>query len=283
MKLEFEKVGVDLENSFLAYEYEFTEREQAFHLHEEYELAAVDGCGGLITCGSDTTEFLSGDLFLFGRRLPHRFSRISGTGDGRPRARVLQFRQNALGDGFFNLPENRNIKRLLGKASDGMVFRGFSGNAIAEIIGKKGARRFTGLLELLADLVELEYCCEYETLTSGILFAGVGQADTRRLSALQEYIESEYVGDSSLSNAADRLALTPTSFCRFVKRCTGRTYTDLVNDYRLSVSAILLRDTQLAVSVISVDSGFGNLSHFNALFRDRFGMTPTEFRHRLNR
>ncbi len=78
--------------------------------------------------------------------------------------------------------------------------------------------------------------------------------------------------------AAAALALTRTSLCRYVKRMTGRTFTQLVNDYRLTVAAMSLRDPSLPVSTVASDVGFGSLSHFNARFRDRFGVTPTVFR-----
>jgi AraC-like DNA-binding protein len=285
MQINIEQITLNADRSFRAYDYDFMEREQAFHAHEEYELALVSGVGGVVYCGADTTSFSSGDLFLFGGRLPHRFIGPSDSAQTVvSRARVVQFRHNAFGSSFFQLPENSAIRQLLKSSDEGLVLRAGKGASSAvntelrTVIEATPTRRLPALLTLLAILVDDFNAGKMEIFSPGAPFLRTPDSDTERLSRLQDYIELKYADEASVDGAADELALTRTSFCRYVKRLTGRTFTELVNDYRLTVAAIMLRDSNSVVSTVSADVGFGSLSHFNSRFKTRFGTTPTEYR-----
>ncbi len=61
----------------------------------------------------------------------------------------------------------------------------------------------------------------------------------------------------------------------------GTTFGDHVRERRLARVHRLLSDPRLAghaISTIVFESGFGDLSHFNRLFRKRYGMTPSDVR-----
>ncbi len=65
---------------------------------------------------------------------------------------------------------------------------------------------------------------------------------------------------------------------RTMKKCCGMSPTGFVNQIRLREAARMLRDTNGRVLPIALDSGFGNMSHFLALFRKRYGCSPREYR-----
>ncbi|RKX86098.1 MAG: hypothetical protein DRP70_10675 [Spirochaetes bacterium] len=280
MQISIEQINLNAQRSFQAYEYDFASQDQMFHAHDEFELATVVGTGGLLYCGAETTLFSSGDIFLFGRRLPHRFIRQPGEST----ARVIQFRMDAFGEGFFGLPENLPIRTLLDRSAQGLAFPFASTQAagrLAAVIQADTSRRIPELLLLLAELSESAGRGEAVSLSPGGVVIRSRGVDEERLSRLQDFIESEYAGNATLDAAAETLALTRTSFCRYVKRVTGRTFTELVNDYRLTAAAMMLRDSgagTLSVAAVSGDAGFGSLSHFNSRFKERFGITPKEYR-----
>lgn len=59
------------------------------------------------------------------------------------------------------------------------------------------------------------------------------------------------------------------------------TFTDFVRERRLRLAYRMLSSVELAgrnISAIAFDCGFGDLSHFNATFRSRFGATPGDIR-----
>lgn len=64
-----------------------------------------------------------------------------------------------------------------------------------------------------------------------------------------------------------------------IRECSdGMTINDFLNYYRLSYAAKLLTTTDDAVIVIADLAGFNNRSYFNRLFRERYKLTPTEYR-----
>ncbi len=51
-------------------------------------------------------------------------------------------------------------------------------------------------------------------------------------------------------------------------------------EYRLSKAAELLRETDEPVSVIAAETGFNHLSYFGKCFREKTGLSPSEYRKR---
>lgn len=65
---------------------------------------------------------------------------------------------------------------------------------------------------------------------------------------------------------------------REIKRKTGKTYTELLQEKRLSQAAYLLRTTKINVSDISIAVGYENASYFHKVFAKRFGLSPKKYR-----
>jgi len=97
---------------------------------------------------------------------------------------------------------------------------------------------------------------------------------------LLDYIETNYI-DGSLSEASKILHYDISWLSREILRKTGKTYTELVLEKRLSQAAFLLKNTSLKVSDISISVGYENISYFHRKFSQRYSMSPREFR--LNR
>ena len=65
---------------------------------------------------------------------------------------------------------------------------------------------------------------------------------------------------------------------RTVKKITGHTTSQLVNDLRVDYASRQLRDTDRPLSEIASNCGLDSLSHFHRIFRERTGMTPRKYR-----
>lgn len=70
---------------------------------------------------------------------------------------------------------------------------------------------------------------------------------------------------------------------RILKREIGASPTTVANAKRLLTASELLRATQHSVTHIAFASGFQSLRRFNAAFRQRFAMSPTEWRRQTPR
>ena len=104
--------------------------------------------------------------------------------------------------------------------------------------------------------------------------------ETREEAAVMEifrYIEENYK-DGSLAEAARLLHFDFYSLSREIKKRTGRTYTEHLQDKRLSQAAFLLRTTNACVEEIALAVGYENKSYFHRIFTEKFNTTPKKYR-----
>lgn len=82
-------------------------------------------------------------------------------------------------------------------------------------------------------------------------------------------------GTPALAALAGR---SPAHVARMVARCLGTTPTDVVNAARMDHAGRQLAGTDRPILDIALDCGLSNLSHFYALFRARYGVSPRRYR-----
>jgi AraC-like DNA-binding protein len=107
---------------------------------------------------------------------------------------------------------------------------------------------------------------------------GIGAA---RLSAFKTDIGQNLCRpDLTVTAVARRHGVTPR-YVQMLFETEGTTFSEFVRDTRLARSHQMLTDPRYAgrsVSAIAYDTGFGDLSHFNHVFRQRYGVAPSEVR-----
>ena len=102
--------------------------------------------------------------------------------------------------------------------------------------------------------------------------------DGRRLVIdVYSYIEENY-RDGELTKLAGLLNYDMYWLSREIRKRTGRSYTELVQDKRLNQAAYLLRNTAMSVMDIGMAVGYDNTSYFHRIFQKQYGMTPRKYR-----
>lgn len=123
-------------------------------------------------------------------------------------------------------------------------------------------------------------------MTMGLLFAQLmNHTDSLQFETQEQntvvtvlrYIEEHY-RDASLTQIAGQLHYEPSSISRLIRQKTGKNYTELLQEKRLSQAAWLLHNTGRNVDEIANAVGYENLSYFHRLFAARFGMSPRKYR-----
>jgi AraC-like DNA-binding protein len=84
-----------------------------------------------------------------------------------------------------------------------------------------------------------------------------------------------------LCQAATLSHLSPAYFSRRFAAVFGCGYADYVLSFRLHIASRRIATTSLQLSEIGYSLGFSSPSHFSARFRERFGVTPRDYRERL--
>lgn len=92
------------------------------------------------------------------------------------------------------------------------------------------------------------------------------------------FISNHFTDDITLRQLADMVNLSPYYFNRLFRKNTGYTPYEYVINTRLSHSRYLLKTTGLTVKEICFASGFSSESRFCILFKEKMGMSPSEYR-----
>ena len=101
--------------------------------------------------------------------------------------------------------------------------------------------------------------------------------EDRAIMNIFRYIEENYK-DGSLTKASSLLHYDFYWLSHEIKNRTGRTYTEHLQEKRLSQSAYFLKNTSLSVEEIALAVGYQNKSYFHRIFFKKFGMSPKKYR-----
>ena len=97
---------------------------------------------------------------------------------------------------------------------------------------------------------------------------------------IYQFTINNYSENIRLQQVADIACMTPQAFCRYFKRQTKITFTDFVNQYRITqAKTLLLKD--ISVSETCYEVGFESLSYFNKLFKKLTGLNPSVFKKQI--
>lgn len=130
-------------------------------------------------------------------------------------------------------------------------------------------------------------------ITMGLLFLqllnymdkmeiGSGKFQTELTGAVLGYIEEHY-RNGSLSELAELLKYDVYWLSREIKKYTGKTYKELLQEKRMNQARYLLAHTKLSVNQIIALVGYENNSYFYRKFREKYGETPKDYRKREKR
>lgn len=282
-KPSFEKVDPSFGSSFSfkSFNHEHLNKNHTFwHYHPEIELVYVNGGSGKRQIGSHVSYYQQGDLILIGANLPHCGFTDSLTDNDRET--VIQFNPDFLGKNFWEIPEMRNVRVLLERAKNGIVFHGEDKNLIGDKIeALSSLTNYKRLLGLLDILNMLENAKDFTLLNAEGFVLDTELEDNNRINVIFNFVKNEFKRNIALEEIAGVVSMTVPAFCRYFKKTTGKTFVQFVNEYRLVHAAKLLHEKQISITDVCYESGFNNFSHFNKQFKKFTGKSPSLYRNEI--
>lgn len=101
--------------------------------------------------------------------------------------------------------------------------------------------------------------------------------DAGNLSQILDHIQRR-LEDVTLTETARALGWNASHLSRYIKQRTGRSFTDIVQVLRLDEASTLMASEGATVEEAMARVGYTGKAHFYALFRQRFGVTPAQYK-----
>ena len=284
MKPHYHKVPKNLENSFSLRKDVSANFESTWHYHPELELHYTKKGEGLRFIGDNISNFYSDEMLLLGENLPHTWK--SHDAYLHPQSKlevetmVMHFLPDCLGQEFLSLPEAYALTQLFKKAKNGLLIQGDTKTKLLTLLEAahqaENLNRIALFISILSTLAETN---EYEPIASAHAFYQSNQLETDRLNQIYTYTLKNYMNKISLAEIASLSCLSITSFCRYFKIMTNKTYTDFLSEIRISYACkFLIENKELTIESISTETGFNNASNFFRQFKKTIGLTPKAYR-----
>ncbi len=254
-----------------------------WHFHPEFQLFIVLEGTGTRFVGDHIQRFEAGDMVFTGPNLPHLWrsdqSYFEGDSNLMTRGIVIYFQENFLGKAILQKNEFFEIRQLLSKASRGMLIFDKTARCIHKLMSKLlGLQSFKSILVLLEILHLLAHSRDYELLASETYSNSLKRKDTHRMNLVYDYIMDNYHKKITLEEVAELAYMTSSSFSRYFKQHSNKTFSQLVSEVRIGHASKLLVEQDISISEVCFKSGFPTLSNFNRQFKRIHGLSPSEYR-----
>jgi AraC-like DNA-binding protein len=276
----------EYDKSFLVYHE--TNPFSRWHYHPDFELVLIIKGAGKRMVGDNIDRFENGDLVFMGSNLPHEwlcddeyyYNKNGFQGEGI----VIQFLPDFLGESFFQIPENRKLKKVITDAERGCLIEGATKDKISAImktmITQNPGDQFFSLLSIFQILSNSE---DYRLLCCPNFLQSFKADDYDPMKKVVQYIMQNFQDPINIKNLLSIANMSTTSFSVFFKKTYNMTFKEYLIKVRVGYACGLLEDDAKSISQISFEAGFENLSNFNRLFKKMKGCTPSEFKYRLKK
>lgn len=254
-----------------------------WHYHPEIELLYCIRGKGTNFIGNSIRSIEEGELLLLGKNLPHTRQRdkvyYQENPTDNPESIVIQFREDFLGDHFFELKEFVHIRELLNKATTGLKFFGHTLTVVTERLEEiKGKHTTSSILELLAILDILARSEEFVQLNSVNYVIDVHEKSSQKINKVYHFTIEHFREPISLNQVASLTNHSPAAFCRYFKTRTRKSYFQYLTEIRIAYACELLMEGNKDVTRVCFASGFNNLSNFHKQFKKVMKITPSQYR-----
>ncbi len=249
------------------------------HYHDAYELNLILNAKGAMRVVGGSIEIIDElELVLVGPNLSHGWFTNQCMSEVITEV-TIQFPKDLFGEKFLKGNQLSFLKSMLERSQKGIVFAPeiiiTLKDRILELNKKAG---LDSVLELLSILHNLSISRNMKMLTDFGFRNDFFYNSNTHIEKVLEYMNNNYNRQITLAEVARISNMPESSFSRFIKRCTGKTFIDSLNEIRIGHASKMLVDSNTTIAEIASNCGFNNISNFNRIFKRKKLRAPREFR-----
>jgi len=221
-----------------------------WHFHSEFQLFMVLKGNGTRFIGDSIKPFKSGDITFTGPDLPHLWQNDEIGKQEKNIAWsegvVVYFKEDFLGENLMNTEETIRLRQLFQKSLRGMEFTGRAAQTLKQLILQLvSLEGFEGILHLLKILDFISKTSEYKLLANTGYTNTLREADTERMYKVYAFVMANFKRKIELSELAELTNMTPTSFSRYFKVHSNKSFSEFVSEIRIGHACKLLVDKKM--------------------------------------
>tara|TARA_R110000868_G_scaffold178979_1_gene418904 strand:+ start:8946 stop:9824 length:879 start_codon:yes stop_codon:yes gene_type:complete len=277
-KVHREITPLSPEDSFLVFDRVKQEFDFPIHFHPEYELNFVSNGKGVKRVVGDSVEEIDNiELVLIGPNLHHGW--LNNHCENREiREITIQFHENLFNSEFLSKKIMKPIKNMFDRSIHGILFSKKVSLDIFERISQvsklDSMDYFLEFISILHDLSN----SRNQRLLSTYTTNRENFENSDKIKKIYEYVQENFDKKITLAEASELVNMSQVSFNRFMKKRTGKTFVDYVNDVRIGYAAIRLVEKDISISEIAFNCGFNNIANFNRVFKKSKNCTPSQYK-----
>lgn len=149
----------------------------------------------------------------------------------------------------------------------------------AEFCGSENWRRLRMKVMLIDILITFDRCrrAAAKAQKAGSQQAAQTESPSLYLEIIR-HIQGHYKEDLTLGAIAEQFNISPAYLSALFKKKSGRTFLQHLHDIRLRHACGLLASTDMKISDVALEAGYGSYNTFSRIFRELKGTTPNDYR-----
>jgi AraC-like DNA-binding protein len=249
------------------------------HYHNEYELNLIINAKGAKRIIGDSIETIDDiELVFIGPNVYHGWFTGECTSEAINEV-TIQFHTDLFDEKFLQRNQLFFIKSMFENARRGLVFSYETTRDITRrILNLSNKDGFNSVVELLAILHTLSTSKNMRMLSDPGFSDEKFRYTNGRVDKVFDYMKTNFDKRLTLAEVATVANMPEASFCRFLKKNTGKSFIESLNDIRLGNASRMLINTTHSIAEIAYQCGFNNISNFNRIFKRNKLCVPKEFR-----
>lgn len=250
------------------------------HQHSETQIMLIEKGEGTLIAGDYVGRFSAGEIYIIGSGQPHVFRSDESYYHKRSKKNVqatsIYFDEHYAGENFWKLQELKDIRLFLSKVGAMRVEAKTQKEVVSLIQQITLAQKAIKLILFLQLLHALSQSKNLKRLSVAPV-QNLAQEEDKRMNDVLQFTFRQSNRKIKISEVASVANLSSEAFCRYFKIRTRKTYTNFLNEVRISHACKRLIEGEPNIQSVAYGSGFQNLSHFNRQFKKVTGKTPSTY------
>lgn len=259
----------------------------SFHAHPELELVYIEEGFGKRIIGNKVDSFESGDMVFIGPYVPHIWLSDPVFYEEKSELEskvIVTYLNPVIFEQIFNaVKEFHGIKTMFQQALKGISIFGETRSVIAEIL--KGLPSKTGF-EKIESILRIMHLISISNDTSFIVNTdSIYQENPHsdRLIEVIKYIDEHFNECINLKQVSQIACMTEQAFSRFFKLRTKKTFSQYLEERKMSHALDLLLQSDKSIAEIAECCGYSRSSHFCKVFKGNIGQSPYQYKNAIRK